>query len=332
MPHKEMIRQLNADLVRVALLEPRAMSKGELADRIGLPLADIARVVDELLAAGELREEHSIPPGDASEPILAYSLNRRASLTLLLRLEETTLHWAVHTLTGGRLDSGYEPCKEGALLKNLRTLAARIRQICPALRYAVLGLPCPVADGKAQAEYASAELRDLDLAAHFREALQLTAVIQSNIRLAAEGHIHQQPSILPETLIFLQRRGGKGLSICRAKADDFTCGHTGLTLTGQIPPLAESLSRCPDTAQAYGAVIEALTVRHKPDRIIFYSDRRLLGMERDILTFCERHLPSEARLELTFPPTFEEDHACGQRIRLRAFHPLPPMITLPIQS
>lgn len=332
MPHKETIRQLNADLVRVALHESRVMSKRELAERIGLPLSDISRVVDDLLAANELTEHHSLPPGEDPQPILAFSLNRRARLTLHLRLEEDTLFWAVHEITGGKLDYGYESTTPAGILKTLGALVARLRQNAPTLRYAILGLPCPVAEGKISAETCPVEIRSLDIASYFNETLQLQAVIQSNIRLAAQGHLYQLPAIPPETIIFLQRRAGGGLNICRAKADDFKCGPTGLTLIEQIPPLTETIAICPDTAKAYGSIIDEITVRYKPDCIIFYTDSRLIGMERDIRTFCESHLPFEARLELTFSPTFEDDHFCGQRIHARTLNPAPPMIPLPIQS
>lgn len=330
MPHREMLRLLNADLIRAALRESRMMNKRELAERTGLPLTDISRVVDELLAEGELREEYFIPSEEGASS-LRYSLNRRAVLTLLLRLEGDTLHWAVHDLMGGRLDSGDEPCRQQKnVLKVIQFLVERIRSVCPTLRNAVFGLPCRFSEGKPELENCPADLKGVDIPAYFKDTLRLDVLLENNIKLAATGYLSMLPCMMPETIVFISRRGKNGLDLCSVKGEDFTCAASGLTLPGQVPPLKEFFATCADKAEAYGALIEEYTVRYKPDRVIFYSDSHLLGMENAIQDFCERHLPLEARLHLSFLHAFDADHESGQRFFARRFL-RPVTATLPVQ-
>jgi glucokinase len=184
--------ELNEFLVLDAIRHSGELTRGEIAEQLGLSAASVSRIVRRLLEAGVVSESvgSSSGPGRNSGII---SFNSRAASVLSIDVGGTKCHGALADLTGEILKEDYRPTHgsggpAGALVATIRALRDHARVESLPVRAVVVGVPAvPDPDTGLVVAGPNVDWSGFDLAGLMREHVEEPFRIDNDVTLAAIG-------------------------------------------------------------------------------------------------------------------------------------------------
>jgi glucokinase len=184
--------ELNEFFVLDAIRESGELTRGAIAERLGLSPASVSRIVRRLIEDGVVSESAGTSPGPGRNSGII-SFNSRAASVISVDLGGTKCHGALADLTGAILKEDYRATHgpdgpAGALVGSIAVLRAHAEQESLPVRAVVVGVPAvPDPDTGLVTAGPNVDWSGFDLAGLMRRHVANPFRIENDVTLAAIG-------------------------------------------------------------------------------------------------------------------------------------------------
>lgn len=306
------LRKINAGLVREQLRGGAQRSKTELARLTGLSFPTVSKTVDQMTAAGELREAGS-EGSTGGRAARLYEIEPGFALSLLLRLEGERLDWRVLDLTGRAIEGGGLVCASD-YLQQISAQIVRVKGRYPQLDSVVFGIAATVFEGVIADTVLYHELRGVTLADELADRCGLPVAVENDMKAAALGcWTRRKPRKGALCCIYIGDNGAGSYTVLDGgvlRGAFGVAGDLGYLPLFDRPPTGADFAEM-DMVRYYSDVIRCQTALLDPERIVLYENAYNRGRLEEICAACRAHLPAHVRTVIELSDEFETDYETG---------------------
>lgn len=311
-----LIKQVNLQYVRAALLDLKSATKPQLAEHTNLSVITINALVKCLQETGEVIEDSMTHPG-LGRPAMSYKLNEEFCMALIVYTFEKdghdTVFFVVRNLYGDSVEKFEKPISEirqDSFDDDIRALLEKY----PAIRLIGFGLPATESGGTIiSCDYPS--LIGYRFCEEKEHLFHVPTFLVNDIKAATVGYCCDRHIAADRCVIglYLPNKYAPGIGIYH-DGKIFT-GCTGLA--GRIAPLVSNIhwERCsyqePQDQEAVLRLIYALGCLYNPDTIIVYSEFPLSFLQSRIDEYFTSPIDRLMKPNLVVQKSLEKDFREG---------------------
>lgn len=198
------LKEINVDLVKVALKSREFGTKNSIADTTGLSVGTCKTILEELLASGEVFE---LEPGPSTggRPSRRFSYNENFANVALIYArqegEEKSLFLSVVNLYGQSIHEEYIGCSDigpEEIDEAVKSLLERF----PAIKALSIGVPGIVRSGSIDICDFN-KLSHLPLQSYLEKKFRLPVSVENDVNLTALGYFQRLDTANPESLVYI---------------------------------------------------------------------------------------------------------------------------------
>jgi hypothetical protein len=272
-----LIKQVNLQHLRTAMLNVKTATSPDLARLTGLSVITVNALIKTLLQTGELKKDHMTQPS-IGRPAAAYRLNENFCLSLIIYTVEKDGQDTVVLFVCdycGNLVSKYEKQLQNIRIDSFDSEIQKLTDTYPAIKIIGLGLPVSEANGKIiSSDYP--ELLGVDLCSHIENKFDIPSFIMTDIKAATAGYCYSHGIEKDQCVIglYFPHKYPPGAAIYFNK--ELYLGRDGLA--GRIVHLlgdtdwSRLSSSAVKTRHAIIKIVNILTGIYNPDTIVIYCE------------------------------------------------------------
>ena len=311
-----LIKQVNLQCVRSALLELKSATKPQLAEYTSLSVITINALIRYLKETGEVLEDSMTHPG-LGRPAMSYKLNEEFCMALIIYTFEKdgqdTAFFVVRNLYGDSVES-FAKSISVVLPDSFDTEIESLLKKYPAIRLIGFGLPATESGGTIiSSDYAS--LIGYHFCEEKKRRFHLPVFLVNDIKAATVGYCYNHHIASSRCVmgLYLPNKYDPGIGLFYD--GKLFSGCAGLA--GRIAPLMPHIhwDDCDYQENKHQDVILQLIYKlsclYNPDIIIVYSEAPLSFLREQIDDYFTAPVDRPMKPNLVLQKTLEQDFRAG---------------------